>query len=179
MTPDETVKMFAMIAATFPRDQSFARADRIMLNSWHTMLQDLPFDVVEAAVQAQAATSPFPPSISEIRQRAAEITKPSLRMGADEAWELAIKAVRKFGYTQWIAAKKWLPSDVAQAVERFGYRDICMAENIDVVRGQFIRLWDVRLKRERERSVLPPALAALTAGLSESLRLEDGTEDDE
>lgn len=178
MTREETAKLFAIIAATFPRDQAFIRADRTMLEAWTTMLSDIPFNVVQGAIQAQASISPFPPSISEIRKRAAEIVHPQMRMGADEAWEIARRIMKRIGCSPYPRSvsnadgtiTRLYPTDEARAVappevwtvmERMGYADMCRSENIDVVRGQFMRMWDAYSARQSEQSCLPPVVKAL------------------
>lgn len=174
MTIDETVKLFAVVAALFPRDSAFAGADRLMAQSWNAMLTDIPYQVAEAAVQAQAAVSPFPPSISEIREKATRLAKPELARTADEAWSYAISAVRTYGHLRWDEAKKSMPGDVAEAVERFGFMDICMSENVDVVRGQFMRAWDNNSKRRAEQECLPPSVKAIAERMKLGLLPEGG-----
>lgn len=96
MTKKETVALFGLIAALFPRDDKFAHPDAAMRDAWAEMLGDIPFDHAKAAVKAAVATSPFPPSISEIRDYATRLTAPK-RMSADEAWGIAAEVIRKYG----------------------------------------------------------------------------------
>ena len=67
MLRSETVKMFALIKSLFPRDEAFKNATPDMVNAWTDMLHDIPFDAACAAIKAAVSTSPFPPSIAEIR----------------------------------------------------------------------------------------------------------------
>lgn len=96
MTKSETVQLFAIIKSLFPRDDSFKNATKDMVDAWAEMLGDIPFDHAKAAVKAAVATSPFPPSISEIRDYATRLTAPK-RMSADEAWGIAAEVIRKYG----------------------------------------------------------------------------------
>ena len=96
MNKKETVLLFGLIAALFPRDDKFAKCDELMRDAWAEMLADIPFDHAKAAVKAAVATSPFPPSISEIREYATRITAPK-RLTADEAWGIACEAMRTYG----------------------------------------------------------------------------------
>lgn len=96
MTKKETVALFALIAALFPRDKRFATPDAIMRDAWAEMLADIPFDHAKAAVKAAVSTSPFPPAISEIRDYATRITGPR-RMTAEEAWGQACDVIRSYG----------------------------------------------------------------------------------
>lgn len=96
MTKAETVKLFVIIKALFPRDDAFRNATPDMVSAWAEMLEDIPFEHAKAAVKATVATSPFPPSISEIRDYATRLTAPK-RMSADEAWGIAAEVIRKYG----------------------------------------------------------------------------------
>lgn len=96
MTKNETVKLFAIIKALFPRDDAFKNATPDMVVAWAEMLADIPFDHAKAAVKAAVSTSPFPPAISEIRDYATRITGPR-RMTAEEAWGQACDVIRQYG----------------------------------------------------------------------------------
>jgi hypothetical protein len=96
MSKEEVVKLFAAISALFPRDTKFAQADRMMVDMWQKMLADIPYKNAEKAVMASVSTSPFPPSISEIRDYATRLTAPK-RMSADEAWGIAQDIMRRYG----------------------------------------------------------------------------------
>lgn len=96
MKKSEVVKVFMAIAKLFPRDNTFINADKEMVEMWYEMLEDIPFDNAMSAVKASVATSPFPPSIAEIRDYATRLTTPK-RLSADEAWGIASDVIRKYG----------------------------------------------------------------------------------
>jgi len=96
MTKSETVQLFVIIKSLFPRDEAFRNATPDMVSAWTEMLADIPFDHAKAAVKAAVATSPFPPSISEIRDYATRLTAPK-RLTADEAWGIAQDVIRNYG----------------------------------------------------------------------------------
>ena len=96
MTKKEVVALFGLIAALFPKDTAFVKADATMRDAWAEMLGDIPFDHAKAAVKAAVATSPFPPSIAEIRDYATRLTTPK-RLTADEAWGIAQDVIRTYG----------------------------------------------------------------------------------
>ena len=190
MTKEEVVKLFVAISAMFPRDEKFAKADQMMVDMWQKMLADIPYDHAQMAVEAAVATSPFPPSIAEIRDYATRITAPK-RMSADEAWGIASECIRKYGLqTRRIApdaevvtvvrvgepvrvrpsgreyeAKFHCPPEVWEMLKRMGYADIVRSESPDVVRGQFMKAWsshDAEKKEERVMGVVPEILKAIT-----------------
>jgi hypothetical protein len=167
MTKGDTIKLITLISALYPRDVAFARATPEMVGVWHKMLEDIPYDLAEGAVQAHAANSPFPPSISEIRGWGADITSPVL--GANDAWGLASAAMRKYGYTDPAGARAALPPDVWQVCQQFGWMDMCACETIEVLRGQFLRQWEALVVRKRKAVVLPPSVNAMILQLSDKL----------
>ena len=96
MKRSETIQLFAVIKALYPRDEAFKNATKDMVDAWTEMLADIPFDNAKAAVKAAVSTSPFPPAISEIRDYATRITGPR-RMTAEEAWGQACDVIRSYG----------------------------------------------------------------------------------
>ena len=200
MTKSETVQLFVIIKSLFPRDDAFRNATPDMVSAWTEMLADIPFDHAKAAVKAAVATSPFPPSIAEIRDYATRLTAPK-RMSADEAWGIASECIRKYGLqTRRTApdaevvtvvrvgepvrvrpsgreyeAKFHCPPEVWEMLKRMGYADIVRSENPDVVRGQFMRAWsghDAERKEQRVLGIVPEILKAITG--DNWLLLEEG-----
>ena len=109
MTEQETIKLFAVIAAAYPRDKAFAEATAPMVALWTKLLADIPLAAAEAAIASHVSTSPFPPSIAEIREWAAG--GPGDGAGAD-AWGKLMQAVRKFGWCNQAEAKEFLGPDI-------------------------------------------------------------------
>ena len=174
MTLQETVTLLYLAKNLYPRDKGVdkPRSELMdMAKAWAEMLKDIPFELGKAAVAAHAASSPYAPAISEIRAYARRMTEPP-RLSADEAWSLAIKAIRRYGsgpYKRypakkfpWELARDSLPREVWRVMELMGYQSMCRSENEDVLRAQFIRAWErqqrVREERENMLPFLPPAL---------------------
>lgn len=180
MTKKETVALFALISSLFPRDDKFAKADKMMIMAWQEMLEDIPFEVAKAAVKATVATSQFPPSIKDIRDYSTRMNG-KRRMTAEEAWGIASEMMRtysarlvpiegfiheeeptaKFGEPVKVRkpgleyeAKRYCPPDVWELMEHMGYADMCASENPDVIRGQFMRAWDSHAREEYEKRVI-------------------------
>ena len=96
MKRSETIQLFAVIKALYPRDEAFKSATKDMVDAWTEMLADIPFDHAKAAIKASVSTSPFPPSIAEIRDYATRLTG-KRRMTAEEAWGQACEVIRQYG----------------------------------------------------------------------------------
>ena len=180
MNKKETVALFALISSLFPRDDKFAKADKMMIMAWQEMLEDIPFEVAKAAVKATVATSQFPPSIKDIRDYSTRMNG-KRRITAEEAWGIASEMMRtysarlvpiegfireeeptaKFGEPVKVRksgleyeAKSHCPPDVGELMEHIGYADMCASESPDVVRGQFMRAWDSHAREEYEKRVI-------------------------
>lgn len=167
MTFDETMALLYLGKRLFPRDKSLDKGPEEMTEigeAWAEMLKDIPFDLAKAALTAHAASSPYAPAISEIRSYARKMTEPE-GITAEEAWSLAIKAIRRFGSAPYKdaqgkypyqRARDSLPPEVWRVVDLMGYNSMCMSENADVLRAQFIRAWERQQQRKAEReSILP------------------------
>lgn len=174
MNVKETLAMLCMARTLYPRDKSLDKSQSELTNIakvWAEMLKDIPFELGKAAVAAHAAGSPYAPAISEIRAYARKMTQPP-ELSADEAWELARKAMSRFGsgpYKNFTTgkypreeARDSLPAEVWRVMEMIGYNYMCKSERPETIHNQFIDAWLRQEKRREEQAnmmpFLPPAL---------------------
>ena len=203
MNKKETAALFGLIAALFPRDEKFANADKFMITAWAEMLEDIPLEKAKEAVRYAVATSPFPPSISEIRNYAVKISENSLR-SPEEAWKIATEAIRDYNMRtvpiEWFnsksyefvkfgepvkvqpsgleyEAKRHVPPEVWEVMELMGYADMCRSENPDVLRGQFMKIWKRKTDREHEYRVVAPIVPQIAETI-QALLLKGGENGD-
>lgn len=120
---------------------------------WHDQFSHLDFSTAQAAAKHlnvkgfkhwEPLTSDFREAVSFVSQ------KPSERITGDEAFNLAVGAVRRFGSYQEEAALKSLPKRIAHALQKFGFKDLCMAEEAKhgIYRAQFARIYDAASDRD-------------------------------
>ena len=183
MTLQETVTLLYLAKNIYPRDRGLDKTgDELMdmAKVWSELLQDIPFELGKAAVAAHAASNPYAPAVSEIRAYARKLTEPP-RLSADEAWAVALGTIRRYGCSpvRDVATGKFpherarenTPPEVWRVMELMGYRSMCMSENIDVLRAQFIRAWErqeqVRQEREQLLPFLPEAVKEKVLGIGE------------
>lgn len=102
--------------------------DVYSIRLWYRMLGDLPYKVCETALFELFSTHTFPPSISEIRGKCAEYTAlPAVDEGT--AWGEVKNAISRYGIYRTEEALQSMSPAVRKAVERIGFRDICLDEN--------------------------------------------------
>lgn len=152
MKKTEIVKLLAVINAAFPNMQ----ITEAMVDLWHELLSDIDFNLAKAAVKKILLESPYPPTIAEIRKQAAEIMMPEEnKIDPAEAWGEVERAIRYYGsYMEEEALASMSPA-VAKVVKYIGWREICLSEEPEVVRGQFLKMYQQVQERERKEALLP------------------------
>ena len=108
MTEKEVATLFMLIAALYPNDKTFVEPDLARTQAWAVMLSDIPFDTARHALQKQAATNKFPPTIAEIRACAVDLNG-TQALTADEAYGYVRRAIAKFGHDRQLEAKASMP----------------------------------------------------------------------
>lgn len=155
MKKTETVQLLAVVNAAFPNMQ----VTEATVKLWHELLGDLDFNLAIAATKKLILESPYPPTIADIRKRAAEIMTPQEEMiDAAGAWGEVVRAVRKYGYYCEAEALESMSPQVAKVVRYIGWREICLSEEPGVVRGQFLKMYHQVTEREQKMRLLPQSL---------------------
>lgn len=71
MTREETTKILAILKAAYPNSYKNMSQQEALgtVAVWHMQFADMPPDIVLMAVQKCISTSPFPPSVSEVKKK--------------------------------------------------------------------------------------------------------------
>lgn len=153
MKEQEVLKLIALCSANYsnwPADGKEAATAML----WQTMLCDISYDIALAAVKTHMSRSVYPPTIADIKGAAEFIANP-FQLDWSEAWEKIGTSIRKFGLYRADEALASLPDEVAEVARRFGFRELCLNENVDTLRAQFRMAWETQSKRRREERLLP------------------------
>lgn len=179
MTKSETVTLLQTIKVMYS-GSAIKPDDELTVGVWHEMLQDLPGEVVAAAVKRMCATLKYPPSIADIREAVTAAVKDAKgTVTAAEAWTKVNKAVRWYGYYREGDARKKLGEEIWRAVEAVGgWQTICTDEEPGVLSAQFERRYNAIIARQDEQMTIPADvredMSRLIAPLAERLTLESG-----
>lgn len=128
--------------------------DRYSIQLWYRMLGDIDFKICETALQELIATQTYPPQIAEIRAKCAEYTLPQIK-DAGEAWGDVQRAIRKYGYYRSEEALESLEGPTKDAVERIGFRELCLGDNQIANRAHFFKIYDAIAQRKINEARLP------------------------
>lgn len=147
-------------------------ADSIKI--WFQMLQDLSYQQANVAIQKYMLTNKFPPTIADIRELAANVVNGDLPDWG-EGWEQVLKAIRMYGMYRIDEAMGSFDPLTKRCVERLGFKNICMSENINQDRANFRMIYEQLVEREKKESQLPAKLSQMIEVIrNERLLLERG-----
>lgn len=166
MNNEQFLAVAATLRAAYPSNNFLTTKDSISI--WHEMLQDLPYEVAQAAAKEYIGTSQYPPTIAEIRAKSLSYThKPVMDYG--EAWGTVLKAIRKYGYMQEIDALESLDNITRKCVERLGFQNICHDEDEAATRANFRMIYEQEANRTKQSNQLPAQLQAQKQQMIEQL----------
>ena len=176
MTRQETIQVITLLAGNY---DSIANKDKtqkqLMINTWQECLGDLDYRLVLEAVKKTMITSPYPPTIADVRKNAVEMLKPSTQKTAIEAWNEAYKMICSGLYMTEEQFKMASP----EVQKFFGnvrqVRELALTDaNIvnSVTKGQFLKQYEVIVNREKEQKLLPQSMQNFTRQLTEKMSVK-------
>lgn len=154
MTQSEIIKLFAAISAAYPRDETFSAVSERTARIWASLLSDISSEAALSALTSHMASSPFPPTVADIRKWAL----PTDGDDGAAAWGRVMEAMRRYGSYDPQGAKALMGGKAWELVRTLfpSWRHLCASENMETNRAHFIRAWDSRMEQERRLALLPP-----------------------
>lgn len=177
MTEKDVIKLFAILTVAYPKFDTYTLGDlekaKPVVKLWAEMLADIPYEAAEAAVKKFILESPYPPTIADIRREVAEILQdPADNVDAATAWGEVVRALNHYGYYRPEEALASMSPRTAKIVRLMGWQNICMSENPAVIRGQFIKMYEIYTQRGKQEALLPPNLKQTILQIAQRRRLE-------
>jgi hypothetical protein len=161
MNRQEASRIVAVIIAACPAQSGRLDAGRAssMVDTYASLLADLSYEQVNAAVTVLLQTRTWMPSVADIRGTALELARGPVRPGG-EAWGSVLRAISEQGVYR-------TPGDdfvfrdaiTARCVSALGWTVLCNSENQAADRARFIELYD-RLASQSLREAQSPQLGA-------------------
>lgn len=164
MNRQETSKILAVLNVAYPRFEIKPDQVALTVELWQKSFEDIPFQIVEAAVQKLLLESEYPPTIAAVAQRIAEVSSPTLT--AAEAWGEVVEAERKYGYYRQEEAMNSLSALTRKVVEQIGFVNWCISKNVDTentLRAQFRMAYQTMADRQKNDALLPERLKLMIA----------------
>lgn len=174
MKKSEMVQVITLLAGNYETIANKSQAQKeMMLNTWYECLGDLEYQLVLQAVKKTIIESPYPPTIHEVRKNAIEMITPKIATAVD-AWDECYRMICNGNYmtqeqfdSHSEICKRFLGS-ISQLRAYSSNTDF----NMDVVRSNFLKQYDVLVKREEEQKMLPQQMQDFTKQLAEIMNLK-------
>jgi hypothetical protein len=171
LTVEDVISLFKLFQTEYEKFDY--DKDKVML--WAAMLADYPCRVVQIASMTVIAKSPYPPKLSDIIAALREITTPeSDKTTAAEAWGEVMKALGSYGIYRADEAMQSFSPKTQKVVKYIGYREICNCEELSVMRGQFLKMFEQIVAKDKQDRLLPAALKKEIQQLADSKSLIGG-----
>ena len=128
------------------------------------ILSDLDFQVAMISAKKVIATleNPFLPMPAVFRSMALSVTGKTT-VSAPDAYAEVLRAIRNFGSYRQQEAIESLSPLVRKAVEAIGWKELCLCEEPDVIRGQFRMAYEALERRETIDAKTPQSLKDVIA----------------
>ncbi len=169
MTFDEFKLLAKSMKSVYTRDNFLPDAESIKI--WFLLLKDIPYEVLNVAIQKYMMTNKFAPTIADLRELSTEAVQGQISDWGD-GWEQVLRAIRMYGAYNTGAALESMDAITRKCVERLGFREICMSENIAVDRANFRMLYETLANRQKEDSKLSLSIKTKLAELTDTKFLE-------
>lgn len=175
MTENEAAKILALLREYYPRDVESTTV-RAKVRAWYLVLQDYPYDVVQAAAISFAANDRkgFMPSPGQIVEQIKMVAEPE-SLTAQDAWNLVSRAVSAADFMCPSKQYEKLPPEVQRAVgspnmiREWGLVDEDTFNT--VIYSNFIKAYGVHQKRREAMAAIPESIRDVIQGLSDKLAL--------
>jgi hypothetical protein len=151
LTLEESAKLVYMAASVFPTKQDTDL--KLTAKAWMMILSDIPYKIAEAALIKVLSTTKFFPVPADIREAAISFIPgpPS----AEEAW----KEVRKYitsgsnsiRYQYNGERPEWSHEIIKTTADQIGVWDMFNCENMNVLMGQFIKMYNKNLEISKDK----------------------------
>lgn len=177
MTRQETVVIITLLAGNY---ESFAKRTqtdeqvKIILDTWHSCLEDLDYKLVLQAVKKTIIESPYPPTIHDIRKNAIELVNPSTKRTAIEAWDEAYKMICSGAYMTQEEFEQHSPETrkFFGSVGQLRAYATNVDFNMDVVRSNFLKQYESIVEREKQQKLLPQNIQDMIGKLADKMSMK-------
>ena len=132
------------------------------------ILNDLDFQVAMIAAKKVIATleNPFLPMPAVFRSMALNVTGKTVA-SAPDAYAEVLRAIRNFGSYKQEEGLASLSPLTKKAAEAIGWKDLCLSEEPDVIRGQFRMAYEALERRETIDQKTPQSIKDVIANMDQ------------
>lgn len=166
MTMNEVMRFLTIVASSYPQyTKQIQQNLENMSIVWGAFLAEIPFETAIVVLQHLIPKSPYPPTVYDFRRELLKLVEDEVPDAA-EAWGRVMNAVRFYGVYRADEALESLDEATRKVVKAIGWREICLAEDLSVIRAHFIKLYEAYSERQLEQKLVnPAAVSGITSKL--------------
>lgn len=167
---EDFMKLVTVLRAAYSSEKFMPDKQSALV--WYEMLKDIDYPVLMQGCYKLIQSSPYPPTIADIRASCASLTAEPQRLTDLEAWALVRKALSNGTYGAEAEYAK-LPPLVQKAVgSPANIREMAQA-SIDsvgtVFQSQFLRAYRAEKERAADLAKLSPKIRTLLEGTTQTM----------
>lgn len=159
LTKDQFRILLASMKAAYPSDKFIPDEDAAKI--WYQLLKDLEYPRLSMALQKHMMTSPYPPTIADLRKNAVPEQE---HMSDLAAWALVRQAISNSSYHSEEEFRK-LPPLIQKAIgnpanlREMASMDVQTVNSVE--QSNFLRVYRATVSREKELLQLSPSMREL------------------
>lgn len=160
------VGIMSLLNQAYP-DAKYETNDTL-IDLWVSILGRYELSVLKAATVKLISESSFAPKIADIVKQIRSL----LSLGqptAAEAWGIVAQSLREYGYYEQQKGRDCLLPMIRRVVDQIGYRNLCECEQVEIIRAQFMRMYDQEIGRHQEALMLPQGVGEVVAQIAEKV----------
>lgn len=176
MNKMQTTQVITLLAGNYNSIADKSKEQKqMMIETWYACLGDLAYQLVLQAVKKSIIESPYPPTIHDIRKNAIELVNPSTQRSGIEAWEEAYQMICNGSYMTQEEFDRHSP----ETKKFFGSVNQLKAYatnedfNMDVVRSNFLKQYELIVERENKQKLLPLKMQDMIGQLANKISVKE------
>ena len=143
MSKEEFVKAMSYLGIAY--NKKFNNEE---LTIWYSFFNDIDKDILKVAIKNIIEKNQYLPTIADLKREVNKIKNPELKLFAEDEWLAVLNVIRQYGYYQVEKAMNSLKPYTRKIVERIGYLNLCLSENINWERKVFIETFNACKKNQ-------------------------------
>ena len=154
MNKKEFSKFVMSMKTLYPKETLIP--NECAMDMWYDLLKDIPYQTASLFLNKWVATEKWSPTIADIRGGSSEIDNGDIDDWGN-GWKTVEQCIRSYGYYREDEALRHMDDITRQVVERLGFQNICMSENIGADRANFRMLYQELAQKKKNNRQLSPS----------------------
>jgi hypothetical protein len=165
-TESEVKSIMLLLNEAYP-DSKYTLNDTL-IKAWVQILGRYELTTLQAATLKLIAESSFVPKVADIVKQIKSLVSLGQPTAA-EAWGIVAQSLREYGYYEQQKGRECLPPMIRKVVDEIGYRRLCECDEPEIIRAQFMRMYDQEFEREQQVLMLPQGVGEVVAQIAEKV----------